>query len=240
MKLGIRLKIIIGYAVLALVLIVSTWMMYTNTRSLSEMNVITRQLVERRDLTDSLVCSLLQASNAERSVCLGDGKEWPRFSTMLSQASATVKKLKQISSDSANLQRLDSLEVLLAAKRTNTLAVMSQIEADMRGAAYDKMVDDLRSGRDSVVIHPATAAATQERSTVYEIVRTRKGFFRRLTDAFRRQRSDTLSKIDISAADTVGQRRGHINIADSVADALVQINKQEQRCLLYTSPSPRD
>lgn len=233
MKLGIRLKIIIGYAVLALVLIVSTWMMYTNTRSLSEMNVITRQLVERRDLTDSLVCSLLQASNAERSVCLGDDKEWPKFSTMLSQASATVQKLKQISSDSANLQRLDSLEVLLAAKRTNILAMMSQIEADVRGAAYDKKVDDLRSGRDSVVIHPATAAAAQERSTVYEIVRTRKGFFRRLTDAFRRQRSDTLSKINISAADTVGQRRGRINIADSVADALMQINRQEQRARLH-------
>lgn len=229
MKIGVRLKIIVGYAVLAAVLIVSTWMMYADTRTLSEMNVVTRQLMERRNLTDSLVCSLLQASNAERSVCLGDASEWQRFCSTLSHASAVVQRLKQVSADSAKSRRLDSLTVLLDAKRTNTLAVMAQMGADVRGESYDNKVDALRSGRDSVVIHPTTAVAARERSTVYEIVRTRKGFFRRLADAFRRQRSDTLSNVMTSAADSSATRRGNINIADSVADALVQINGMEQR-----------
>ena len=235
MKIGVRLKIIVGYAVLAAVLIVSTWMMYADTRSLSEMNVVTRQLMERRNLTDSLVCSLLQASNAERSVCLGDAGEWRRFCSTLSHASAVVQRLKQVSADSAKSRRLDSLAVLLDAKRTNTLAVMAQMGTDVRGESYDKKVDALRSGRDSVVIHPNTAVAARERSTVYEIVRTRKGFFRRLADAFRRQRSDTLSNVITSASDSSGTQRGNINIADSVADALVQINGMEQRARLRRS-----
>ena len=225
-----RLKIIIGYAILAVVLILSTWMMYINTRSLSAVNTAARRMVERRDVTDSLVYSLLQAGNAERSVCLGDSKEWRRYDAMLTQASVMTARLKDLSNDSSKRQRLDSLALLLAAKRANTLAVMAQMGTDVRQSFYDDKVKALRSGRDSVVIHPKnTSTSGHIQETVYKIVRNRKGFFRRLADAFRRQRTDTLSTVSTAVADTASLTQGHINIADSVADALVQINGMEQR-----------
>lgn len=225
-----RLKIIIGYAILAVVLILSTWMMYINTRSLSAVNTAARRMVERRDVTDSLVYSLLQAGNAERSVCLGDSKEWHRYDAMLTQASVMTARLKDLSNDSSKRQRLDSLALLLAAKRANTLAVMAQMGSDVRQSFYDDKVKALRSGRDSVVIHPKNAATSgHNQETVYKIVRNRKGFFRRLADAFRRQRTDTLSTVSTAVADTASLTQVHINIADSVADALVQINGMEQR-----------
>ena len=225
-----RLKIIIGYAILAVVLILSTWMMYINTRSLSAVNTAARRMVERRDVTDSLVYSLLQVGNAERSVCLGDSKEWRRYDAMLTQASVMTARLKELSNDSSKRQRLDSLALLLAAKRANTLAVMAQMGSDVRQSFYDDKVKALRSGRDSVVIHPKNAATSgHNQKTVYKIVRNRKGFFRRLADAFRRQRTDTLSTVSTAVADTASLTHGHINIADSVADALVQINGMEQR-----------
>lgn len=225
-----RLKIIIGYAILAVVLILSTWMMYINTRSLSAVNIAARRMVERRDVTDSLVYSLLQAGNAERSVCLGDSKEWHRYDAMLTQASVMTARLKDLSNDSSKRQRLDSLALLLAAKRANTLAVMAQMGTDVRQSFYDDKVKALRSGRDSVVIHPKnTATSGHNQETVYKIMRNRKGFFRRLADAFRRQRTDTLSTVSTAVADTACLTQGHINIADSVADALVQINGMEQR-----------
>lgn len=225
-----RLKIIIGYAILAVVLILSTWMMYINTRSLSAVNTAARRMVERRDVTDSLVYSLLQAGNAERSVCLGDSKEWRRYDAMLTQASVMTARLKELSNDSSKRQRLDSLALLLAAKRANTLAVMAQMGSDVRQSFYDDKVKALRSGRDSVVIHPKnTSTSGHNQETVYKIVRNRKGFFRRLADAFRRQRTDTLSTVSTAVADTACLTQVHINIADSVADALVQINGMEQR-----------
>lgn len=225
-----RLKIIIGYAILAVVLILSTWMMYINTHSLSAVNTAARRMVERRDVTDSLVYSLLQAGNAERSVCLGDSKEWHRYDAMLTQASVMTARLKELSNDSSKRQRLDSLALLLAAKRANTLAVMAQMGSDVRQSFYDDKVKALRSGRDSVVIHPKnTATSGHNQETVYKIVRNRKGFFRRLADAFRRQRTDTLSTVSTAVADTACLTQVHINIADSVADALVQINGMEQR-----------
>lgn len=225
-----RLKIIIGYAILAVVLILSTWMMYINTRSLSAVNTAARRMVERRDVTDSLVYSLLQAGNAERSVCLGDSKEWHRYDAMLTQASVMTARLKELSNDSSKRQRLDSLALLLAAKRANTLAVMEQMGSDVRQSFYDDKVKALRSGRDSVVIHPKNAATSgHNQETVYKIMRNRKGFFRRLADAFRRQRTDTLSTVSTAVADTASLTQVHINIADSVADALMQINGMEQR-----------
>ena len=69
-KFGIKAKIWAGYGVLACVLVVSTWMTYDNSRSLVAVNQASDQMVHRRDVVDSLVCAMLETSNAEA---------WPHF-----------------------------------------------------------------------------------------------------------------------------------------------------------------
>ena len=225
-----RLKIIIGYAILAVVLILSTWMMYINTRSLSAVNTAARRMVERRDVTDSLVYSLLQAGNAERSVCLGDSKEWHRYDAMLTQASVMTARLKDLSNDSSKRQRLDSLALLLAAKRANTLAVMAQMGSDVRQSFYDDKVKALRSGRDSVVIHPKNATTSgHNQETVYKIVRNRKGFFRRLADAFKKEHAETLSIRRDSNQAITDTLSTPVNVAENVANILKQIDRKEKQ-----------
>ena len=224
-----RIKIIIGYAILATVLIAATWMTYDNTRSLTAVNRASEQMMKRRNMVDSLVCSMLETANAERSVLLGDTDEWPRFDSALSQSADKLAKLRALLDDSLKRQRLDSLATLLRAKRENTLLVMAELGKDQRDIYYNNKVKALRSGRDSVVIHPLTEARREQHETVYEIVKSRRGFFRRLGDAFRRQHADTVSTTHVSrqpSTDTASQR---LNIADSVATALNEIRSEEQR-----------
>ena len=60
-------------------------------------------------------------------------------------------------------------------------------------------------------------------------MKSRRGFFRRLGDAFRRQHSDTIGVTQIARqqpTDTINHR---LNIAGSVANALAQIRNEEQR-----------
>ena len=100
---------------------------------------------------------------------------------------------------------------------------------DQRDIYYNNKVEALHSGRDSVVIHPKTSGRNEQHETVYEIVKSRRGFFRRLGDAFRRQHSDTIGVTHIARqqpTDTINHR---LNIADSVANALAQIRNEEQR-----------
>lgn len=224
-----RIKILVGYALLAIVLLSATWMIYDNTRSLTAVNNASERLMARRDIVDTLVFSMLETANAERSILLGDASEWQRFDHAISNSTEKARQLRPLISDSLKRQRLDTLVILLKAKRQNTMLVMAEIGKDSRDIFYSNKMKALHSGRDSVVIHPRTAEQHDQRETVYEIVKTKKGFFRRLGDAFRRQHTDTVGMTRVqkrATADTVNHR---VDIADSVANALAEIQQKQQR-----------
>lgn len=224
-----RIKILVGYALLAIVLLSATWMIYDNTRSLTAVNNASERLMARRDIVDTLVFSMLETANAERSILLGDASEWQRFDHAISNSTEKARQLRPLISDSQKRQRLDTLVILLKAKRQNTMLVMAELGKDNRDIFYSNKMKALHSGRDSVVIHPRTAEQHDQRETVYEIVKTKKGFFRRLGDAFRRQHTDTVGMTRVqkrATADTVNHR---VDIADSVANALAEIQQKQQR-----------
>ena len=224
-----RIKILVGYALLAIVLLSATWMIYDNTRSLTAVNNASEKLMARRDIVDTLVFSMLETANAERSILLGDASEWQRFDHAISNSTEKARQLRPLISDSLKRQRLDTLVILLKAKRQNTMLVMAELGKDNRDIFYSNKMKALHSGRDSVVIHPRTAEQHDQRETVYEIVKTKKGFFRRLGDAFRRQHTDTVGMTRVqkrATADTVNHR---VDIADSVANALAEIQQKQQR-----------
>ena len=224
-----RIKILVGYALLAIVLLSATWMVYDNTRSLSAVNHASERFMARRDIVDSLVFSMLETANAERSVLLGDASKWERFDRALSGSKRHARKLRLLLNDTQKQQRLDTLMALLIAKRENTLLVMNVLKNNSRDIYYNNKVEALHSGRDSIVISPQTKERHEQHETVYEVVKTKRGFFRRLGDAFRKQRTDTISTTRLThqpSTDTIHHR---LNIADSVANALAEIHSEQQR-----------
>ncbi len=224
-----RIKILVGYALLAIVLLSATWMVYDNTRSLLAVNHASERFMAHRDIVDSLVFSMLETANAERSVLLGDASKWERFDRALSGSKRQARKLRLLLNDTLKQQRLDTLMALLIAKRENTLLVMNVLKNNSRDIYYNNKVEALHSGRDSIVISPQTKERHEQHETVYEVVKTKRGFFRRLGDAFRKQRTDTISTTRLThqpSTDTIHHR---LNIADSVANALAEIHSEQQR-----------
>ena len=228
-KFGTSKKIITGYILLAVVIAIATWQVYDNSRLFVALNNASEQLLKRRDVVDSLVCSLLETNNAERSVLLGEGSEWPHFNRSVATSEQMAKQLKQFIADQGQRQRIDTLVELIHMKRENTKRVAQLMAFDNRDAFYRDKVQALQSGRDSVVIHSKLYGQHGQREKVYEIIKSKRGFFRRLGDAFRRQHADTVGVTNIlhdTRADSTAQR---INIADSVANILTDIQNEEQR-----------
>ena len=224
-----RIKILVGYALLAVVLVSATWMVYDNTRSLSAVNEASERLMARRDIVDSLVFTMLETANAERSVLLGDAGKWQRFDEALSSSTANAMRLRPLLMDTLKQQRLDSLITLLKAKRENTLLVMKELNNDCRDIYYNNKLEALHSGRDSIVISPQTKEHHEQHETVYEVVKTKRGFFRRLGDAFRKQHTDTVSTTRLTHQPSTATINHRLNIADSVANVLAEIHSEQQR-----------
>ena len=214
---------------LAVVIAIATWQVYDNSRLFVTLNNASEQLLKRRDVVDSLVCSLLETNNAERSVLLGEGSEWPHFNQSVATSEQMAKQLKPFIADQGQRQRIDTLVELIHMKRENTKRVAQLMAFDNRDAFYRDKVQALQSGRDSVVIHSKLYGQHAQREKVYEIIKSKRGFFRRLGDAFRRQHADTVGVTNIlhdTKADSTAQR---INIADSVANILTDIQNEEQK-----------
>ena len=224
-----RIKILVGYALLAVVLVSATWMVYDNTRSLSAVNEASERLMARRDIVDSLVFTMLETANAERSVLLGDAGKWQRFDEALSSSAANAMRLRPLLMYTLKQQRLDSLITLLKAKRENTLLVMKELNNDCRDIYYNNKLEALHSGRDSIVISPQTKERHEQHETVYEVVKTKRGFFRRLGDAFRKQHTDTVSTTRLTHQPSTATINHRLNIADSVANVLAEIHSEQQR-----------
>ena len=224
-----RIKILVGYALLAVVLVSATWMVYDNTRSLSAVNEASERLMARRDIVDSLVFTMLETANAERSVLLGDAGKWQRFDEALNSSAANAMRLRPLLMDTLKQQRLDSLITLLKAKRENTLLVMKELNNDCRDIYYNNKLEALHSGRDSIVISPQTKERHEQHETVYEVVKTKRGFFRRLGDAFRKQHTDTVSTTRLTHQPSTATINHRLNIADSVANILAEIHSEQQR-----------
>ena len=224
-----RIKILVGYALLAVVLVSATWMVYDNTRSLSAVNEASERLMARRDIVDSLVFTMLETANAERSILLGDVGKWQSFDEALSSSAANAMRLRPLLMDTLKQQRLDSLITLLKAKRENTLLVMKELNNDCRDIYYNNKLEALHSGRDSIVISPQTKEHHEQHETVYEVVKTKRGFFRRLGDAFRKQHTDTVSTTRLTHQPSTATINHRLNIADSVANVLAEIHSEQQR-----------
>lgn len=227
-KAGLHFKVIAGYTVLISALLLSLWLVVDNMRSLLGVNQALTSQMARRNIADSLVYSLLEADNAERSIRNGVVADSERFDKAMGNAERAATRLKETTNDSTLTANIDSLLVLFNQKRDNVNRLAALMGNDGRGSYLKAKMNKLRQGIDSMVVHPETTVKSNNREIIYNVIKTRKGFFSRLADAFRRHHSDTIAiahHSDVSI-DTVNQS---LDLADSVADVLAEIKRKEEQ-----------
>lgn len=185
MKTDVQFKIGAGYTLVILILAFAVWLVYGNTRAFMQIDKAEREFIERRDVVDSLVYCFLETDNSEKSLCLGNTDELDNFDSLLIRTMALADTLKVRSADSAQIAKLDSLQNLLMLKRENTLMIVEEMSKNNSDKFFREKVSKLQQGEDSVVIHPKAVEVEEKKEVVYDIVKSKKGFFARLADAFR-------------------------------------------------------
>lgn len=226
-KFDITGKATVGYILMTAIIILAGWLVYGNTQSVMLVDKAEKQFMMRRDLTDRLVYSVLEVNNKERAICLGLYDKLPEFNNAVEQTLATAETLKKcLGNDSATV-RIDSLEYLVQMKRQNTfilMRIMGNADADR---FYMDKVKSLSLGHDSVMMKQKALEIKEDKETVYEVVKTKKTFFGRLGDAFRKQRYDTVHVARHSRKNVSDSLSHNVDIADTVADVLKQIRQQQ-------------
>ena len=92
---------------------------------------------------------------------------------------------------------------------------------------HDK-VKSLHTGKDSILVHSKAPQTHEAKKTTVEVLKTRKGFFRRLADAFKKEHAETLSVKQDSNRAVIDSVTTPVNVAGNVANILEQIDKKEK------------
>ena len=197
-RISVPLKVALGYIFVVFILGLSAWLVYGNTRSFISMNEAERTFMQRRNVADSLIYSFLEMNNNEHSVYFGIEGSWPAFDRSVTVTQNIADTLSTLVADSLLRVKIEQLVLLLERKRENTRTMMGVMSRSGGGTYLNSKLHNLHTGRDSLVIHPEGAELREKRETVYEVVKTKKNFFGRLADAFRKSRNDTVSVPSLS------------------------------------------
>ena len=180
-KNNVPLKVAIGYTATAIVLIMAMVLVYSNTKSIYDINQASREYIQKQDVADSTMTRLLKEEQ---------------------------NNLKQLSE-------------ALAGKSS-------------KGYLHAK-VDSLSKGKDSIVVEKKAPQTHEAKHTTVEVLKTRRGFFRRLADAFKKEHAETISvKRDTNLA-VVDSVATPINVAENVANILEDIEKKEKKVSTHHS-----
>lgn len=121
----------------------------------------------------------------------------------------------------------NAMAALLKEEQNNLKQLSDAMEGNARPNYLHEKLQNLNTGKDSVVVHSKTAQTHEAKTTTVEVSKTKKGFFRRLADVFKKEHAETLSvKQDSNRAviDTIAP----VNVANNVADILEQIDNKEK------------
>lgn len=172
-KNNIPVKVSIGYAAVAIIMVLAIALVYGNTKSIIAINQASKEYIAKKNIADSTMTSLLKEEQ---------------------------ENLRQLSDAMAGKPDKNYLR---------------------------EKVNSLNTGKDSVVVHSKAPQTHEAKSTMVEVVKTRKGFFRRLADAFKKEHAETLSVKKDSNMAVVDTVVTPVNVAENVADILQQIEKKE-------------
>ncbi len=121
-----------------------------------------------------------------------------------------------------------TMSALLKEEQTTLRQLAEALKKGNTKNYLHEKVRDLNAGRDSVVVQRMTPQVRQAENTTVEVVKTKKGFFNRLADAFRKEHAETISvKRDRNAVE-VDSVAAPVNVAEDVADILEEIDRQEK------------
>ena len=123
----------------------------------------------------------------------------------------------------------DSTISSLLKEEQKNLKQLSDVMAGKPNKNYlhDK-VKSLNTGKDSILVHSKAPQTHEAKKTTVEVLKTRKGFFRRLADAFKKEHAETLSVKQDSNRAVIDSVTTPVNVAGNVANILEQIDRKEK------------
>ena len=187
-------KVLAGYILLVALAVCSVGYIYNIVKTIVEEDVSPDSLSREKVYLITNTLSLMYESEAMGQFVGIEPDRYYRFNQTLNRVHANMDSLRALISDSAQLLKIDTIDILLDRKRWNTRRLMEAWEELNTDRLFTENIERVIS-RDTIVSRPAQQVEVRKRVEVKQdtvvVPRKRRGFFRRLAEVFSPTKEDT-------------------------------------------------
>lgn len=219
-------KAAFGYLLLTLLLIVSIRYIYNEMRTLTRVDSYEGVLMQQRQVTNRVANKLYQAEIIGQSLSVGSLQEYNSYRALMRQVTQEVDSLRPLLTDSMQLLRLDSVQLLLRQKARNMNQLLQTIEEASADKAYQERIEALISEPDSLITQPLVSNKVVTRSNSYTIRKKPQHFFKRIAQAFSPPKNDSTEVKNVIQEVYTDTLMTNFNPADTVVSLLKGIQEQ--------------
>lgn len=229
-----KLKVVVGYLLLIGLLAYAVYFISKEMEGLVEPETYEIELDNKRKRMRDILAKLYEAEVIGQSVSIGRLSDYPSYHRAMKKAASSIDTLRFLTNDSLQWRRLDSISSLLIRKEQNMLLLLRAVNDTTVDAAYRQQVNLIIERQDSVGRQERVQTKVKVLQNSYQVQKKRKGFFKRLAEAFIPGKVDTATVTHTAheyVTDTLTQ---DFNPGDTVADILRSIqlemvDKQQKR-----------
>lgn len=143
-------KILLGYALLFLIALVSVWFVYTEIVKIIAPDKGASEDNQRVLQISNTITSLYDLETVGRNAILtGSAKDFAEYNRMMDSINAQIEQIKQ-QSDAAQLGKLDTIRQLLARKRNSLTEIIAFRKAYNERNTFDRAVGQITRVKDSL------------------------------------------------------------------------------------------
>lgn len=222
--------LVVAFMLLSVALTTSVWFVVHSAREVSGITQTEAWVGKQRKATDQLYTKLLNASAQAETAALqyADDVELKRYIVASAQIDTALMALRRVVADHTQLQRIDSLQNLVWLRRDGTIRLVNALRTENHvGGNLQQQIKALHKSHRPVTMKVEVPIV--ERGEQLVIERRKRGFFRRLGDAFRRAKDDTIHTSVVQHEATYDTAQTQVNIADTLANMLTNVHRNMQR-----------
>lgn len=221
----IKIKVVLGYLLLMVLLFYSVCFVIYEMNRLAEPDAYEAEFDAKRKSISNTLAYLYEAEVIGQSLSAGHLADYSSYREVMNRASASVDTLRILTSDTLQLLRMDSISMLLTRKQQNMLGLLRALNDTTVDYVYRRNVQQIIARQDSLVQQERVQKKIIVRQNSYQ-VRKKKGFFKRLAEAFVPGKRDTTTITNTSHEFITDTLTNAYNPADTVVGMLRNIQTE--------------
>lgn len=218
----ITTKVVAGYLLLLLLAVCSLGYIYKVVKEVTA-EEDTDPLARQKTYLVTNTLSLLYESEALGQLVGMPEDEFRHFNRTLDKAHRNIDSLRLLMRDSVQQLKIDTIDMLLERKRWNTRKLLETWNESNAERLYAENIEKVIAVQDTVAEQVAVQEQVEIRQDTVVVPRPRRGFFRRLADAFAPAKVDTGIRVNTTRQVVTDTLVSVYNPSDTIVSVLKSI-----------------